>query len=257
MGIKIAFFDIDGTLLNFGAKEISEPVKRALLELRERNIKIFLATGRPPYLAPEFPGIAFDGVMSFNGSYCFDGSGVILSVNIPPNDVKTVVRNAGELGFPVLIATSERMGINFSQKILDDYMGLAAARCKVIDDYDRIQEQDVHQMMLGTPPDLDARLIRGTSGVKVTRWWDQAMDVIPADCGKASGMRAILRHYGFTREEAIAFGDGGNDQDMIEYAGIGVAMGNAMPEVKAAADYVTDSCADDGVYTTLRYFGLA
>ena len=82
------------------------------------------------------------------------------------------------------------------------------------------------------------------------------MDVIPSECGKAVGMRAILQHYGFAREESIAFGDGGNDQDMIAYAGIGVAMGNATPDVKAAADYVTDSCADDGVYTALKHFGL-
>ena len=256
MEIKIAFFDIDGTLLNFGAKDISEAVKRSLRELRERGVKVFIATGRPPYRVPEFPGVTFDGVMSFNGSYCFDKDGVILSVPISQNDVKIVIKNANEIGLPVLVSTSTRLGINFRQKELDDYMGISGAPCEVVDDYDRIQQEDVYQLMLGTPPDQDEWLLHGTSDVKIVRWWDKAMDVIPSDCGKAFGMRKILQHYGFAREESIAFGDGGNDQDMIEYAGIGVAMGNAMPPVKAVADYVTDSCADDGVSTALKHFGL-
>ena len=256
MGIKIAFFDIDGTLVNFGAGDISEAVKRSLRELRERGVKLFIATGRPPYLVPTFQGVAFDGMMTFNGSYCFDKNGVILSVPMNRNDIKIVVKNAGEIGLPVLVATSKRMGINFRQKELDDYAGFSGVSCEVIDDYDRIQQEDVYQMMLGAPADRDEWLLHGTSSVKIVRWWGKAMDVIPSSCGKAVGMRAVLQHYGLTQEESIAFGDGGNDQDMIEYAGIGVAMGNATPEVKAAADYVTDSCADDGVYTALKHFQL-
>ena len=256
MKIRIAFFDIDGTLVNFGAGDISGVVKRSLRALRERGIKLFFATGRPPYLVPAFQNVTFDGMMTFNGSYCFDDNGVILSVPMNRNDIKTVVKNAGEIGLPVLIATSRRMGINFRQKELDDYAGFSGVACDVIDDYEQIQREDVYQMMLGAPPERDAWLLRGTSSVKIVRWWGKAMDVIPSDCGKAVGMRAILQHYGFAREESIAFGDGGNDQDMIAYAGIGVAMGNATPDVKAAADYVTDSCADDGVYTALKHFGL-
>ena len=54
----------------------------------------------------------------------------------------------------------------------------------------------------------------------------------------------------------MAFGDGGNDIPIIEYAGIGVAMGNATPDVKAAADYVTGSVDEDGIISALRHFGV-
>ena len=69
-------------------------------------------------------------------------------------------------------------------------------------------------------------------------------------------MKAILEHYGYTKEECMAFGDGGNDKTMLEYAGIGVAMGNAVDEVKEIADYITLSANDDGVYAALKHFDL-
>ena len=66
----------------------------------------------------------------------------------------------------------------------------------------------------------------------------------------------MLKHFGWTRDEAIAFGDGGNDVAMLEYAGIGVAMGNACDDAKAAADYVTTDIDKDGIAKALRHFGL-
>lgn len=73
-------------------------------------------------------------------------------------------------------------------------------------------------------------------------------------CQKARGLRQI--HYGITEQEIIAFGDAENDLDMIEFAGIGVAMGNAKDEVKAVADYVTTDVDENGIWNACKYFGL-
>lgn len=88
------------------------------------------------------------------------------------------------------------------------------------------------------------------------RWCDTFADILPAGGGKPAGLAAMLDHLGLRREESIAFGDGGNDISMLEYAGVGVAMGNALPAVKAAADYVADSVDADGVEKALQHFGL-
>jgi hydroxymethylpyrimidine pyrophosphatase-like HAD family hydrolase len=66
----------------------------------------------------------------------------------------------------------------------------------------------------------------------------------------------VLEHYGIRQEEMIAFGDGENDMEMLQFAGIGIAMGNAEKEVKAVADYVTDDIDDDGIWKACRHFGL-
>ena len=70
------------------------------------------------------------------------------------------------------------------------------------------------------------------------------------------GIQHLLAHYGIAPDEAIAFGDGGNDIEMLRYVGTGVAMGNASDEVKAAADYVTTSVDDEGICHALKHFKL-
>ena len=64
----------------------------------------------------------------------------------------------------------------------------------------------------------------------------------------ANTAAAVLRHYGFSKDEAIAFGDGHSDIEMLEAVGMGIAMGNAKDEVKAKADFVCKSVEDDGIY---------
>ena len=256
MAIKICFFDIDGTLLNFGAPGITPRVKDALRSLQQSGIRIFIATGRAPYVIPSFGDLAFDGVLCFNGSYCYDADGTICSSPIDIDDIRQVIQNAQELGLPVLAATRYRMGSNFYHEFLEAYMQISHRSCNVVEDYEELLQEGVYQLMIGATADQDELLVKNTSHVKSARWWSRATDIIPRDCGKAWGIEQILRHYGYTREEAMAFGDGGNDLDMIRYAGTGVAMGNADPQVQRFADYVTDSCEQDGVYTALKHFAL-
>ena len=69
-------------------------------------------------------------------------------------------------------------------------------------------------------------------------------------------MKKILEYYGIRSEECMAFGDGGNDIPMLQYAGIGVAMGNARPEVQQVANFVTSSVDDNGIVFALKHFGI-
>lgn len=89
MEIKAVFFDIDGTLIDMDADEMSWAVKDAL-----HGIKLFLATGRPPYFLPEEKDVRFDGALCFNGALCYDNSHVISSNAIPGKDVNQIIQNA-------------------------------------------------------------------------------------------------------------------------------------------------------------------
>ena len=85
--IKILFFDIDGTLLELGQKEMHQELIDSLNLVKEKGIKIFLATGRPPFAVPNFHGIEFDGVLCFNGSYCFTHNELIYKNPIDKNSL--------------------------------------------------------------------------------------------------------------------------------------------------------------------------
>ena len=83
-------------------------------------------------------------------------------------------------------------------------------------------------------------------------------EISPAEATKAAGLAALCAHLGVAMEDAMAVGDGGNDVDIMAAAGFSVAMGNAIPEVKALADAVTDDCDHDGAAKAIeRYMGLA
>ena len=106
------------------------------------------------------------------------------------------------------------------------------------------------------PAERDAEFLSHAPGMMSARWSPHFADMIREHGGKPEGIKAALALHGLKREEAIAFGDGGNDIAMLAYAGTGVAMGNASDEVKAHADYVTDDCENDGIYSAFKHFGL-
>ena len=82
------------------------------------------------------------------------------------------------------------------------------------------------------------------------------MDIISEGGGKVFGIQKYLEYLDIRKEEIMAFGDAQNDVEMLQYAAIGVAMGNAKPEVQAIADYVTASVDDDGIEKALKHFEL-
>jgi hypothetical protein len=82
------------------------------------------------------------------------------------------------------------------------------------------------------------------------------VDIIAESSGKVPGIEKMMESFGLKREEIIAFGDGENDMEMLEFAGIGVAMGNASDEVKACADYVTRDVDDGGILAALQHYGI-
>lgn len=96
----------------------------------------------------------------------------------------------------------------------------------------------------------------GGSGVKVAVSWDRAVDVIPASSGKGTAIARVLAHFGLDASQAMAFGDSLNDLEMLRTVGVGVAMGNAKPQLKAVADDVCGAVSEDGIYHYCLEHGL-
>ncbi len=254
--IKIIFFDIDGTLIDMDRKEISEKTLEALRRLKERGILLCLATGRGPLSLPQFDGVEFDVFLTFNGSYCYERERTIFSNPLPYEDVKTVIQNAAALGRPVSIATKDQMAANGKDEDLIEYYSFAKRKVEVSPDFDKAAQGEVYQLMLGCRRADYPFLLRGTRRAKIAAWWDRAADIIPADGGKGVGVGKILAYYHLDRSQALAFGDGDNDIEMLRAVGRGVAMGNASEGLKAAAHDICGHVAEDGVYYYCLAHGL-
>lgn len=256
--IKIAFFDVDGTLVDMKKKVITPAMIETLKHLKENGIILCMATGRGPYLVPSFPGIDFDVFLSYNASYCYTKDEVIFSNPIPKEDVKAIVENASEIHRPVFLAGVEGGGANGCDKDLADYFAIAKSKVNVLDnfDFEKLMDKKVYQMMVGCYKEEYADILRDVDGARITAWWTRAADITPANGNKGVGVRKILAYYHLDKENAIAFGDGTNDIEMLEAVGTGVAMGNATDDVKAVADAICGHVAEDGIYHYCKEQGL-
>lgn len=247
--IKIAFFDVDGTIIDMEKKKITPIMVETLSKLQDKGIKICLATGRPAMIVPKVPGVEFDAFLTFNGSYCYTKEGEILFSNpIPSEDVNRIIENATSIGRPVSVATRDNMGANGADKDLIDYYNITNEKVELAEDFNALIKDDVYQMMLGCTKDQYDSILKDVNGARITAWWDRAADIIPANGGKGIGVEKMLEFYGLTKDEAIAFGDGANDIEMLQTVGTGVAMGNASDKVKSFADDVCGHVADEGIY---------
>ena len=254
--VKIVFFDIDGTLVDPRTGRISEKTMQAVRALRDRGIKCCISTGRPTASLPDFGQLTFDAMCTFNGSLCYAGDTVIHSSPISRDDARTVMNNAAALGRAVSIATRHCLAANGFDQDLADYYRLAAQELNITPEFDALCREDIYQIMVGSCPEEHAALVRGAPGVKIAISWDRAVDVIPAMSGKGAAIAKILRHFGLDASQAMAFGDGMNDLEMLQLVGCGVAMGNAGQQLKAAADDVCGPVSEDGVYHYCRQMGL-
>ena len=255
--VKIIFIDVDGTLIDMRKKQITPRILETLSALQARGIRVCVATGRSPMQVPRLPGVEFDTFLTYNGSCCYDRQQEIFSNPLPREDVYTIIRNAAKLGRPLSLATKSRLASNGADQDLIEYYGFAGISVEIAPDFDQVAAHDqIYQIMMGGCEQEYAAILDGVKGARIAAWWDRAVDIIPAAGGKGAAIRKILAHYHLSAADAMAFGDGNNDIEMLEAVGTGVAMQNASPALKAVADDVCGDVCENGIWTYCRAHGL-
>ncbi len=246
--IKIAFFDIDGTLLKLGHKELSEKTLFTLQQLQNNGISLCMATGRSYPAIPHFKGIEFDIYLTFNGAYVRRGNEIIRKNPLDKGDANIIIHNLKQMNRAIAISNENMVVANGTDPDLEQYFAFGSTKLKIADNFDELCRGDIFQIMCSCKKDEYNKILNGTSNTQITAWWDRAVDIIPANGGKGAAVSDVLRFYGISKEEAIAFGDGKNDIEMLKAVGTGIAMGNANADVKEMADDVCESVEEDGIY---------
>jgi hypothetical protein len=138
--------------------------------------------------------VEFDAYLAFNGSYCFDGSGVIFDNPISGDDVKRLIQNAAGIGRPVCIATKDRVAANGMDTDLADYYGFANMPPIVSPDFDAVAQQNIYQVMLGCRKSDYPAILEGVEGAKS---WSEGEDTVRhVVIGPEAGERPQRRGYG-------------------------------------------------------------
>ena len=250
--IKAVFFDVDGTLISHNQKGIPKSTIEALDKLAEKGIRRVLATGRHTVELAMLPvnDIAFDGYITLNGQLCLDGQkNVISGTPIDGKEKEMILQLFRERTLPVVLVEKDRFYINF----INHEVELAQESISTpLPDVDEYSGNEIYQAVVYLED--ERALVEQLPNCKITRWAKFGVDVIAASGGKTEGIKEYLQLNQLKREETMAFGDGENDIEMLQYVQIGVAMGNADDEVKQNADYVAASIDDDGLMKALVEF---
>lgn len=245
---KIVFFDIDGTLIKPHSTDMSLKTLEALQKLRANGIKICVATGRSPMGLPKFEGIEFDAYLTYNGSYCYTEDTTIFCNSLEKEDVKQILTNAEKMNKAVIVAIRSDLLTNGFDDILEPFMEVENMQMRVSENFEEWKDDEVFQVMLACCPDEYDAITENVKHAKIVTWWPKVINMIPLSGGKGIGIEHVLEYYGFDKSQAVAFGDGNNDIEMLQAVGTGVAMGNAAEDLKAIADDVCKDVAEDGVY---------
>lgn len=254
--VKVAFFDVDGTLLSHKTKSVPQSARDAIAKLQEAGIPCVVATGRHLREMKKLPvgDIPFDAYITLNGQLILnERQEPVYGVPLSGQGKEILVRMYSQKELPALLVQEDRNCLNFVDERVITVHEAISTEIPPLAEYDG---RDIYQVCVYLPKGEEEPLAELEGHCVMTRWGFGGLDIIAKGGGKVVGIRWYLEQAGIDASEVIAFGDAENDLEMLRFAGIGVAMGNASAEVKQAADYVTTDIDDDGIANALKHFGM-
>lgn len=256
---KAVFFDIDGTLAAVKTHLIPDSTRKAIEKLHENRIPVILCTGRHPLEVEEeniLPGLTFDGAVWVNGQFCELGGKCISQNCFSREQMITLKDFLTAHNRSCIFLEKDAMYCNMADERLVKSQAMIGTAVPPVRGIERVEDKEIIQAVPFIDASEEAELLKLMPDCKMTRWGEAVVDFMPEGGGKERGICAVCEALGIRREDTVAFGDGENDVDMLRFAGIGIAMGNAVTEAKEAADHVTDPIDEDGVWNALVRFGL-
>ncbi|HNU80011.1 MAG TPA: Cof-type HAD-IIB family hydrolase [Bacillota bacterium] len=268
---KMLVTDMDYTLLN-KEKRVSDRNREALRRAMEKGVHMVVATGRIYTSARIYAKLlGLDTpIIASNGALIKDASKTIFRGILSQDTVREMLRLCHKYGIYCHFFTentiySEKL-INVSLRYTEwnKYMGEEdQVKIRIVDDGEEIIEAAKSEVLKAVVFDDDDEKIQKlrdgimeTGIVSVSQSMKHNLEVMNKGVTKGNAVRILAQMYGINREEVIAIGDNENDISMIEYAGLGIAMGNAEECLKRAADHVTGDYQEDGVAEAIEKFIL-
>lgn len=253
---KFFFFDYDGTLAIPHTRTIPESTRETLRLLREQGHFVALNTGRLQCNAVDYVQSAgIDNIVADGGYSVTLGGKLVWMRPLDLEPVKACLRRLDAAGIPWSVTTKNELlrysnNPEFAAIAGDYYVPTVYDPELTIDSLGQVFKAYIPCEIDRAQDLADAGLLDGVPWVTYT-----SSTVFIEPLSKDVGIRYVMKHFCAPVEDVVVFGDGKNDLSMFCPEWTSIAMGNALPELKKQATYVTDACDNDGIYKACRHFG--
>ena len=267
MTYKMIVLDLDDTLLQ-DDHSISDRTKQALMKAQANGVKVVLASGRPTFgmkpIAAELSLAEFESyILSFNGGKIINcrTNEDLFSSTLSVQAVQKLYELSRREEVFIHTYVGDEIITEDDNPFTMIESELTNLPIKIVDKFiDGVPEPVVKVLMVGDPDHLkevETKLqVELVEEFSVMRSKPFFLEFTEKGVTKGTSLEQLINICGIKREEVIAIGDSYNDQEMIEFAGLGVAMGNAPEDIKQIANYVTDTNMNDGVAKVVEKFVL-
>ena len=258
--IKLVAVDMDGTFVRSDYTYDIPRFKAALSRMKKVGCQFVAASGNQyEQLRSHFPD--YHNELSFvaeNGALVKDKDQLVFAGDISREAILSVLEFCKDHPEVKNVMCGLKSAYCERGKVSEEFFDLTSVyyrKIRWVDDFEQVEDQ-ILKFATTVPvkqteefyelfqDKLNGALTPTSSG-------HGSVDLIIPDCHKASGLERLVQRWGITPEQCVAFGDGGNDLEMLKYCGRGYAMENAPDNVKKAADYICPSNNQDGVLVTL------
>ena len=259
MTYKALFLDIDGTILK-PDHTYTESTKDAIIQVKDQGVEVFLATGRPIHEINELAAeLTIDSFIGYNGAYALYQKETIVDEPIDAAEIDKFVEIAKENNHEFVMYTN---GGNYFSNLDSPIVKLFTEAFQM--EHNETYTRAVNHQILGVTVmnvkrsqsslyEFDPAFHLSQVNVKGV---ENSYDIIRDTVNKGEAITKLLHRINVAKEEAIAFGDGMNDKEMLRAVGEGFAMANAHPDLFQYAKHRTTSVTDSGIFNGLKELGL-
>lgn len=260
--IRLVAIDLDDTLLTDDLV-IAPGAKQAIARAMDEGVVVTLATGRMfPAARPFARELGLDvPLITYNGALIRTAGGETWWHKPVPRPLALEVLDYAETeGWAVQCYCDDRLYVTRIDDDVRYYTDIANVPAQTVADMRALLEERETTKLLGVgePDEIARRAVeldekfRGRLTITISK--PRFVEMLDAGVSKAAALAEVARRFGIEREQVMAIGDSFNDWDMLRWAGLGVAMGNAPPEIQAMADQVVSSNMEEGVAEAFERF---
>ncbi len=260
--IRLIVSDIDGTLVD-KTEVIAPELIRAVKKCREAGIVFALATGRTTELVrPFIKKLEIDApCIAGNGAYIIHGDRCLMEHGFSIKPVKEIIRRANDLKLTITISTTEHERALIETEYVREHKQFGDRFTKLLP-FDEIDWENgrfqkvmiMDEARTGVIEEFSKALEPMKELYWITTFSSKAVELGPKGCNKATGLKELAGLLNIPLSQVMACGDYRNDMEMVEMAGCGVAVANALPELKEKAFYVAQKPYAPGVAEAIEKF---